>query len=111
MPFERDYVKRQIKQLVDALARAIGIAKKEQRYDDALEAVKKAPSDLLGIDGELLERVDAASAARILGDRERVEIYAAILDEEAGIHSARGEPSLAARVQARASALRATLGD
>jgi hypothetical protein len=107
MPFERDYFKRQIKQLVAGLARALGLAKQEHRYDDALAAVKRTPSEWFGIEAEMLERVDARSVVMLLRDPEKIESYAWLLDEEASIHDARGDAPSAEAARRRAAAIRA----
>ncbi len=110
MPFERDYFKRQIKQLVAGLARALGLAKQEHRYDDALAAVKRTPSDWFDVDYETLDRVDAASVAMLLRDPQKIEAYAWLLDEEAAIHEARGDTARAEAARSRAAAVRRVAG-
>jgi hypothetical protein len=107
MPFERDYFKRQIKQLVAGLARALGLARQERRYDDALAAVKRTPSDWFDVDSDTLERIDANSVAMLLRDPEKIEAYAWLLDQEAEIHDARGDTAAAEASRRRAAAVRA----
>jgi hypothetical protein len=107
MPFERDYFKRQIKALVDGLARALGLARKEHRHDDALEAIRKTPSDWFGIEAEVLERVDPASAVMLLREPAKVEAYVWLLEQQAEIHDERGDAPAATASRARAAAIRA----
>ena len=51
--------------------------------DEARAELERAYSLLLGSQGALLRQVDSATAARLLGSRDRIAAFADLLDEEA----------------------------
>src|SRR5258705_2134434 len=51
--------------------------------DEARAELERAYSLLLGSQGALLRQVDATTAARLLGSRDRIGAFADLLDEEA----------------------------
>jgi len=103
--FERDTIKRQIKQLGDAVAALVLRAKAEADYDTGLEAVRNRAQDGLGIDYALLGRLAPDSAAMLLRDGEVVGTYAWITAEEASLEQAAGRTDEAARLRCRAAEL------
>lgn len=104
---EQDYLLRMIQQAAEALRRLRG------RLDagDAPEVVRQdaaaAAANLLGAAGPMLTRLDAESAARLLGNRDRLEMWACLLDLEAEALAAGGDRSLAKATRERSAALRA----
>lgn len=66
---------------------------------------------LLGARAQLLERIDAVSAAHLIGHPEHVELWAALLDVEADAAQRCGDLPSAEQLRARAQSLRdAALG-
>jgi hypothetical protein len=102
----RDFVMRMIKQLADALARAMKL-RREKKLDEALQALGDVTDQILGVPRPILDSLDPKSAAAMLANPFKVRIYARIVAEEAELAAARGLP--ADTLRARATAL-ATLG-
>ncbi len=80
MLFERDFLKRQIRALAQLALRILG---SKRRPDDTIQELRRAASDALGVDADVLQRVDVATAASLLVDPERIQAYAWVLAEEA----------------------------
>jgi hypothetical protein len=80
--FERDFLKRQIRALALLVARLVG---SKRGAADTIEELRRAASDALGVDAEVLARVDVATAASLLADPERIQAYAFVLAEEADL--------------------------
>lgn len=76
--FERDFLMRAVKQMVELLARALklGTAKK----DEAAALLESGALTLLGIEFRTLSLVDSSSAADLLGTAPRIFIFAKLLD-------------------------------
>ncbi len=104
---EQDYLLRLIQQAAEALRRLRG----RLAAGDAAEVVRQdaaaATGDLLGAAGPMLTRLDPESAARLLGDPDRVEMWACLLELEAEALAAVGDRSLAESARKRSAALRA----
>ena len=101
MEIERDFIKRMLRDLARFVARILGY-KEAGKLDDAEEELGRAYRGLLGIDRERLAMVDLPSVKLLLGSKQKLDVYAALLREEADILERRGLPDLAARVQKRA---------
>lgn len=84
---ERDVIMRQIKQLMQLVARLLKGASAVQR-DVALDELRRATGELLRMDMSLLELVDARSAADLLRRGERIELYARSVLGQAELHLA-----------------------
>lgn len=86
MLFERDWLLRILKQLVELIVRALKLAG-AKKYDEALEILQSAPGTLLGIEYRILAMIDAASAVDLLGNVHRatvfVKLVGAMADAEA----------------------------
>lgn len=99
--FEQDYIKRQLRAAVEGIARALELLK-EQRYDDAESDLDAALDELLPIDREVFETLDAASLLPLLGEPERVEAIAQVLTTQATINNAQQLSHRAQRLRRRA---------
>ena len=88
--YERDFILRVIKQLVDAIARALGLAK-EGKQQEAQALLEEACGALLGMDYRTLALVDGASAASLLGDPSRVFAFARLVVGMADVAQAAGD--------------------
>jgi len=98
---------RMIRQLVEALARVVGIAKAGQ-IDDAKRELDKIYGSQLGMPRRMVERLDAATAITMLGP-DKANLLVMLLDAEADIHDAAGDEKSSKAARARASELRAEL--
>lgn len=105
---EKDYVKRQIKQLAKALARAVSLGRGGQ-LEDAQESIRAACGEGLGLDLELLAMLDRQRAITALGSAERVRAYAALLEAQADIEDLANRPEAARALRARAEEILAAL--
>ncbi len=108
-----DYVLRVIRQAAEALRllrlRLAGGA-------DSPEVVRRqaaaAADALLGPDAPLLARLDARSAARLVGDPRRVALWRGLLDvEAAAVEAGGGDRARADALRARARALAAAAAE
>jgi hypothetical protein len=77
-----DFVLRQVRSVAAMLARIIGLRVGGQT-EEAKAELERARRELLGSQSELIGRVDAITAAMILGSRERIQAYADLVREEA----------------------------
>lgn len=82
--YNQDYILRQIEMISEMIARALGL-KLEHKFDAALDTLKAALGKLLGTEVELLEMVDAQTAARLIGDPRKIKAYADILAAKADV--------------------------
>lgn len=105
MSIREDWLQRTIKQLAGALARVAGLRRKG-RTEEALEATRALAGELVGMERDLLDALEASSAARMLGP-ERTEVYARLLEEDAVTLDGAGRGPEAQGSRARATALRA----
>jgi len=98
---QRDYMLRMIEQLAEAIARIAG-ARAAGKLDEANLLVRETADGILGPMRSMLERVDAASAATLLGSRDKLCAYAALVSEEAKNAEAGGDAARARRSFRRA---------
>jgi len=73
-----DYVLRQIERIGDLIALALGF-KATGKPDDAMRTVDAGLGELLGDEAEILEMVDAETAARLIADPRKIKAYADLL--------------------------------
>ena len=99
--FEQDYIKRQLRAAVEGIARTLKLLK-EQRYDDAEGDLDAALDELLTIDREVFETLDAASLLPLLGQPARVEAIAQVLTAQAVVCDAQQLGQRAQRLRRRA---------
>jgi hypothetical protein len=109
LDFEKDYIKRQMKALSQALAKVLLGARTEMKYEDSILQLRKTAGDHLRVDPELVGALDVASAVSLLRRPERVLAYAELLDAEAEVHRLAGDGETAAARTRRAAALRASV--
>lgn len=95
----RDYILRMIEQIAESLARIAGL-RKGGDLDEAARLLGETADGIFGSMRSALDRLDAASAARLLSTREKIRAYAALTAEGAAIHEARGDAAKA-RVKRR----------
>jgi len=87
---ERDYIMRMIAQLSAVIARIL-FAKSAQNYAEALQLAQNAYDQLLGLNGELVHQMDAATLSMLLGEKEKIKALATLLREEGEILHLQGE--------------------
>jgi hypothetical protein len=101
--FEDDWIRRQVRILSEALARMT-----TSRYGPAFETIEQvddAYGELFGIPADLLDAVDARTAAQLVPARQLEELIA-LLEIDAVVASRNGDEARAARRKALAGALR-----
>jgi hypothetical protein len=81
---ERDYIMRLIAQLAAVLAKILG-AKNAQNYAEARQIAQSSYEQLLGLTGELVDQMDAATLIMLLGEKEKIKALAVLLREEGEI--------------------------
>lgn len=99
----KDYILRIVEQAVLCLQRVLGL-KTAGREEEALDELRSATLLLLGDDRDIVSLVDPASAARILGDVQRVWLYARVLAERGELERRLGSDA-ADQTDARAIAM------
>ncbi len=99
--FQEDWLLRQIQQLAQAVADALGIAREDSRA--ALEQLQGV-RDQLGLPDAMLDGLDPASLRTVLGP-EKVGVFVQLLLAEAEAHDQLGDAAMAAEKRARAQAL------
>jgi hypothetical protein len=100
-----DFLLRQLKAVAAMLARIVGL-RVSGRVDEARVELENAYTELLGSRGELIRRVDEATAARLLGSREAVVALADLLRQEALLEE---DHDRRAQLEERASRVRGAL--
>lgn len=98
---EKDYLRRAIEDLSKLVAKALGL-KAKGRADEALDEFRQASGKLLDLPRETLDLLDPASVRRLLGDADRVRLYARVLEAEADLLEANGQNGNAASLRERA---------
>lgn len=84
MLVEKDYIMRMVRQFSEALQRILHLQSQEQ-WEEARQETGELLNRLFGPEADLLDSVDAATAARILGSWERIVIYARICMQQGEI--------------------------
>lgn len=100
--FERDYLMREVKKLVELLAK-IAKLRQTSELETALVEVRSA-YDRLGVSRSMLDFIDPASLIRMTGSADVVLAVGRLMEEEAALLEARGDPAAPAK-QARALTL------
>jgi hypothetical protein len=101
---ERDYLMRMMAQLTAVIARIFG-CKNAQDYTQALQVVREAYGEIFGLPSELVEQMDAATLALLLGDKEKIKALASLLHEEGEVLILQGEKSEGMKKYEKALAL------
>lgn len=101
---ERDYIMRMIAQLSAVIARIL-FAKNAQNYAEAQQLAQNAYEQLLGLNGELVEQMDAATLAMLLGEKEKIKVLATLLREEGEILHLQGNAAAGTRKYEKTLAL------
>lgn len=98
---ERDYIMRMIQQFTQVLLRVLKL-EEDKQYEAAQRALNGAFDELFGIDGQLLRRMDSATVARLLAERDKIKIVAKLYAEEGKLWTLRGDDSRAEAQKLRA---------
>jgi hypothetical protein len=106
MSIQRDYILRIIEALAQALARIVAL-RKRGATEEAKQEIAATARSLLGVDLGLLEALGAGAVATQLGQPERIDALAQLVDERAEVERARGDEAAAARWAGRGAELRA----
>ena len=93
--FREDYIHRLIRQLVEAIARIAGLNRRGE-HDRALAESDQAWGKLLDAPRDLIDAVDTATLAGMLGDPEKMRVAAQLLHEEGRALAGKGDPLHAA---------------
>lgn len=99
-----DYMLRMIREAVQIVARLAGL-RREGLFAGARDELARAKALIAADTGPVLDRVDAGSAAHLLGDPRRALAYAQILAEEAALERVAGNAERAAWAGARAATI------
>jgi hypothetical protein len=102
--FEKDWIQRVLRQLAIFFARLLRL-KEAGEYGRALQELRGAYGELLGLPWDVLGAVDAPTAAALLGDPERVKVLARLVAEEADLLALGGDPVAAEQASAEARRL------
>lgn len=102
---ERDYLMRMIAIAAAIVARLRERLRRGEAPAEVAQEARAAQGELLGKDASLLRALDAASAARLIGDRERLSAWAELLRVEAEALRQSGDAEGARRVEERARSL------
>jgi hypothetical protein len=86
---ERDYILKMIEQLAAALSRVAGL-KTAGKLDEAGDEIRNTADAILGPLANTVDALDAASAAKLLGNRQKIGVYAALVAELADIRAREG---------------------
>jgi len=106
MPAARDdYLIRLITQAAAALRRLRERLRAGGAPEEVAREARDAVGELFGPQAGLLAMLDPASAAALVGDAERVAVWAGLLRVEADALRQSGKPERAAALEARAGAL------
>jgi hypothetical protein len=101
---QEDFLLRQIRQAIEAIARAMGL-KGAGKLEEAKEELGAAAAELLGPVAPLALHVDVTTAAHLIGDAGRIDALAKLLVAEAELYEVAGDATAAARATERARGL------
>jgi hypothetical protein len=99
--FERDVVRRMIKQLGEIAGRIARLAA-QRKLDEALSVVRQSEQELLGPLSATLDAVDANTVRLLLGNDEKLEVWIVLLTERAKLLDAQSQQGTARSVASRA---------
>ena len=103
-----DFLMRLIARVGELISRALRLAK-QGKHDEAGDTLEDAYKKELGMPRAMLDRLDAATAARTLGGEKSV-VLAALLDAEAELAQLAGNEASARERRQRANAVRVAAG-
>jgi hypothetical protein len=107
---DHDYLREQIRKLVQFVARLLGKAAPDHLAQQARQELLAEAGRVLGHPCELLARLTPESVAQLLGhDDDRIHAYADVLLAEGRLLTRSGDHAAASQRTARARALRARL--
>ena len=98
---EKDFILRMIKQIGDTIARIAGLRAGGQ-IDQALLMVQESVDGILGPMAQMIESLDAASAAMLLESPDRIRAYGLLVAERAITRRAAGDVARAPKDRLRA---------
>lgn len=104
---EQDYILRMIAAAAAAVARLRERLTGGAQPDEIVQESRAAQTELLGKDALILPALDPASAARLLADKKRLELWADLLRVEADAHRKAGRADEASALERRADTLTA----
>lgn len=105
MPAARDdYIMRMIQQAAEAIRRLRSRLGNGDSAEDVLRDADTAIGTLLGPQRAMLDRLDAWSAANLIGDRDRLAVWIDLLRLKS---DAANDPAISKRLRERADALQA----
>jgi hypothetical protein len=111
MPSARDdYLIRLITQAAAALRRLRERLRDGGAPEEVAREARGAVAELLGAQAGMLALLDPGSAATLLGDPERVRVWAGLIRVEAEAAAQGGDRARAAALDARAAALERAVG-
>lgn len=96
-----DYILRIIEQFAQALARILE-TRKSGDLDEAERLLRETADGIFGATRSMLDALAPSSAATLLSDRNKTQIYAALTAEEAEIRALRGDDAKARAGRRRA---------
>jgi len=107
---QEDYLIRIIKQAAEAIRRLRGkLTESAAAIPAILEEGNVATEQLLGAQADMLSRLDAETAVRLVGSSRRAQLWADLVELEAEAHDIHGDCVAASMKRARAVALRAAV--
>jgi|SRR3954467_14469068 hypothetical protein len=106
---DNDFVIRQIRQLVRALAKWIAGRPTALEVQQAEETAREAARAILRVDLEMLERLLPDYVLRLLGERDRIRGYVELLEGIAALRQAAGDEAGAQLARNRAQEIRRAL--
>lgn len=98
---QKDYLVRQLEAFVEALRQIIELKSRGQPLE-SLDLLQETAEQIFGASLALVDSVDAASAADILVEPEKIEMYARLAEEESELLAALGRHEEAAARRERA---------
>ena len=104
---ERDYIMRMIALAAAAVARLREKLAAGAKPAEVAKEARDAQGELLGKDLAIYRALDGASAAKLIGDKETMRVWADLLELEADALAADGELEEAERLGRVVAALRA----
>jgi len=105
VPFTRDYIMRMAERLAELAARILGL-RRAGKLDEAKEEAEQAYGELLGLPPGLIDVVDVATLASLVGAPEKYPGVADVLEADAAVLEDLGDGARAARRRELARGLR-----
>jgi hypothetical protein len=89
--FREDYLMRVVRQFAEALRRIAGL-RRDGEHARAMDEIERLRGELLAGPRELVDDLDSASLATLLGDPEKIRVAAMLAWEEGRILTAKADP-------------------